>query len=98
MNRSFQGFVLLAAILTMAPQALPQDRGENPDGHPLRISVRVHNYAQVSSEILSQAEGEAAEILGKAGVEIIWTNCDPTRKDLGDTSGCDQFLGPTNLG
>ena len=39
--------------------------------------MRVHNYAQVSTEILTQAEAEAAEILDKAGIEITWTNCDP---------------------
>ena len=98
MDQSFKGFVLLAAVLTFAPQALPKDRRENHDGLPPRINVRVHNYAKVSNEILTQAEVEAAETLGKAGVEIIWTNCDPARKDLGDAAGCDQFLGPTNLG
>jgi hypothetical protein len=98
MNQSFTGFVLLAALLTSAPQALPEDRGENHDGLPPRINVRVHNYAQVSSDILTQAEVAAAEILGKAGVQITWTNCDPARRDLGDAAGCNQFLGPTNLG
>ena len=97
MKRSFQGFVLLAALLTFVPQALPEDRSGNHDGLPPRINVRVHNYAQVSSEILAQAEVEAAEILGKAGIEIAWTNCDPTQKDLGDAAECNQFLGPTNL-
>ncbi len=98
MNQSFKGFVLLAALLTFAPQALPEDRSENHDGFSLRINVRVHNYAQVSSEILAQAEGEAAEILGKAGIEITWTNCDPTRADLGEAAECNQLPGPTNLG
>ena len=97
MNRSFEGFVLLAALLTFVPQALPEDRSGNHDELPPRINVLVHNYAQVSSEILAQAEVEAAEILGKAGIEIAWTNCDPTQKDLGDAAECNQFLGPTNL-
>jgi hypothetical protein len=98
MNQSFKGFVLLAVLLTFAPQALPEDRNYNQDGLPPRINVRVHNYAQVSSEILTQAEVVAAEILGKAGVEITWTNCDPTRKDLGNPAGCNEFPGPTTLG
>jgi hypothetical protein len=97
MNRSFKGFVLLATLLTFAPHALPEDRSENHDGFPPRINVRVHNDAQVSSEILTQAEVEAAGILGKAGIEIAWTNCDPTQKNLGDAPECNQFLGPTNL-
>ncbi len=98
MNRSFKGFVLLAAVWTLAPQALPQDRSQNHDGLPPRINVRVHNYARVSNEILTQAEVEAGEILGKAGVEITWTNCDPTRVDLGNAAECNQLPGPTNLG
>lgn len=98
MNQSFKGFVLFAAVLTFAPQAMPEDQRENHDGPPPKINVRVHNYAQVSSEILTQAEVEAARIFGKAGVEITWTNCDPTRRGLGDAARCNQFLGPTNLG
>ena len=98
MNRSFKGFVLLATLLTFAPQALPEARSENHDELPPRINVRVHNYAQLSNEILTQAEVKAAEILGKAGIEITWTNCDPTRKDLGDAAECNQLQGPTNLG
>ncbi len=46
---------------------------------------------------MTQAEVAAAEILGKAGVETTWTNCDPTRADL-EEAGCNQFLGPPNLG
>jgi hypothetical protein len=98
MNQSFKGFVLIIALLAFAPRALPEDRNGNQDGLPPRIHVRVHNYAQVASEILTPAEVAAAEILGKAGVEIIWTNCDPARTDLGEAAGCNQALGRTNLG
>jgi hypothetical protein len=98
MNHSFKGFILLAAVLNFAPQALADDRSENHDGLTPRINVRVHNYAQVSSEILTQAEVEAGKTLGRAGVEITWTKCDPTRSDHGDPAECSQFLGPTNLG
>jgi hypothetical protein len=98
MNQSFKGFVLIAALFTFAPQALPEDRSENHDGLPPRINVRVHNYARVASDILTQAEAQAAEILGKAGVEIAWTNCDPARADHDEAAGCNQVLGLTNLG
>ena len=97
-NRLQAGYAItVAALLTLDPQARPVDWSESHDGLPPRINVRVHNYAQVSSEILTQAETEAAEILGKAGIEINWTNCDPTRKDLGDANECNQLLRPTNL-
>jgi hypothetical protein len=98
MNQSFKGFVLLAAFLTFAPQALPWDRSENLNGLPPRINVRVHNYAQVPTEILAPAEAAAADILGKAGVQITWTRCDPARADHDEAAGCNQLLGPTNLG
>ena len=98
MNRASRSFLLLAALFTFGPQALPEDRSENHNELPPRINVRVHIYAQGSSEILTQAEVEAAEIIGKAGVEIIWTNCYPAGVDLGKAAGCNQFLGPTNLG
>jgi hypothetical protein len=94
MKRSFQGFVLVTTLLTFAPQALPQDY----DGTPLRIRVRVHNYAQVASEILVPAEAQAAEILGKAGIEITWSNCDPAKASLADAAECNQLMRPTELG
>ena len=98
MNRSFKGFLLLAGLLTFAPQALPGDRTEDHGALPPRINVRVHIYVPGPSEILTQAEVEAAEILAKAGVEIIWTNCSPAQANLGDAAECNQLLGPTNLG
>ena len=77
---------------------MPEDRTEDHDALPPRINVRVHNYAQVSSEIMTPAEVAATEILGTAGVKITWTNCDPAQANLGDAAECNQFLGPTNLG
>ena len=84
--------IRLRAVLTG-----DETSAQGPAGN-LTITLRVYNYAQVSSDILTQAEVAAAEILGKAGVQIAWTNCDPARRDLGDAAGCNQFLGPTNLG
>ena len=98
MNRAFRSFLLLAALFTFGPQALPEDRTEDHDALPPRINVRVHNYAQVSSEIMTPAEVAATEILGTTGVKITWTNCDPAQANLGDAAECNQLLGPTNLG
>ena len=97
MKRSSKGFVLLAALLTFAPQVLPAERSENHDPLPLSIHVRVHNWAQVSSEILIRAEAQAAEIFGKAGVQITWINCDPAQANLGDAAECSQIMTPTSL-
>lgn len=98
MNRAFRSFLLLAALFTFGPQALPEDRTEDHAALPPRINVRVHNYAQVSSEIMTPAEVAATQILGTAGVKITWTNCDPAQANLGDAAECNQLLGPTNLG
>jgi hypothetical protein len=97
MNQSFKGFFLLGAFLTFASQALPKNRNVNDGAIPPKISVRVHNYAQASSEVLIRAEAAAAEILGNAGIEITWSNCDPARADHDEPAGCNKVLGPTSL-
>ncbi len=91
------GFLLSAGLLGHAESAYGRTKPHPGTGSVLSINVRVHNYAQLSNEILTQAEIKVAEILGKAGIQITWTNCDPTRKDLGDAAECNQLPGPTTL-
>lgn len=54
--------------------ASPQRGG---DEGRLRITVRVHDYAQVAPKILEQAKREATTILDETGVESIWADCPP---------------------
>jgi len=41
----------------------------------LRISVMIFNQAEVPGPTLREAEERAGSILGKAGVEVNWTDC-----------------------
>jgi|SRR5882724_2765096 len=45
------------------------------EGMPAQITVLVNNSAGVSTNVLKQAEQEAAGIFRPAGVEIVWMNC-----------------------
>ncbi|MGD0126093.1 MAG: hypothetical protein ABSF46_12080 [Terriglobia bacterium] len=91
------GFLLSVGLLGHAESGYGRTKPDPETRSGLSINVRVHNYAPLSNETLTQAEIEAAEILGKAGIEITWTNCDTTRKDLGGAAECIQLPGPTTL-
>jgi hypothetical protein len=42
-----------------------------------QVTINVYNDAQLSSQILAQAEKEATRIFRKAGVGSVWINCQP---------------------
>ena len=42
-----------------------------------RLSVRVWNYAGVSSEVIRQAEHEVDKVFGSIGAQFDWIDCDP---------------------
>jgi hypothetical protein len=44
----------------------------------LAVTVRVYNYADVSSEVLRGAETEAARIFSAAGINATWVDCSAT--------------------
>jgi hypothetical protein len=45
-----------------------------PDQRPT-VVVSVYNDADVPAAVLTQAEQEAQKIFGRAGLEVLWTNC-----------------------
>jgi len=87
------GLLLTVGWATETQPALGKTKANGEGGQPARIAVQVYNYAQVSNEILVQAELEAAEIYRDAGVEIVWDNC-----KLPEDSQCAEYLDPTHLG
>jgi hypothetical protein len=50
-----------------------------PSLTPLRpeVSISVHDYAGVSTPLLTAAEDQAREIFRHAGLETVWLNCSP---------------------
>ena len=89
----FVALLLTVGWGTETQSALGKTKANGEGGQPARIDVQAYNYAQFSSEMLAQAELEAAEIYRAAGVEIVWTNC-----KLPKDSQCAEYLDPTHLG
>jgi hypothetical protein len=87
------GLLLTVGWATETQPLLGKRKANGEGGQPARIAVQVYNYAQVSSEMLAQAELEAAEIYRAVGVEIVWNNC-----KLPEDSQCAEYLDPTHLG
>jgi len=58
-----------------------------PNVAPSGFTVLVFNFRQVSVGILSNAEKEADQILGRAGIQVLWRECptgnEPCRIGLG---------------
>jgi hypothetical protein len=63
---------ILAAASTVFAQSPPPST-------PLRseVSISVHDYAGVSTTLLTAAEDQAREIFRRAGLETVWVNCSP---------------------
>src|SRR5262245_50333391 len=40
-----------------------------------QVGLQIHNYAQVSPDILMQAKDETTAIFRRIGVEIVWSEC-----------------------
>jgi hypothetical protein len=93
-------------LLGLSFPAWPQN--SDADGNP-QVIVSVYNDADVSSEVLTQAEAEAAKIFARAGLEVIWSNCVssrdrvspdtpvPTRTGLANSASCVRFDWPSHL-
>jgi hypothetical protein len=61
----------------------------------LKITLRVHDYAQVRPRTLAGAKREAGKILRKAGVEVVWLDCYGATVEK--NPACSKSLGPTDL-
>ena len=75
MNRPFGSCAALMFLL-FSSSCFARD---DPATKPLRpeLSISVHDYADVPTELLAAAEGEAHRIFHQAGVETVWLNCSP---------------------
>ena len=87
------GLVAIVGLEAVAVRATGKPEANNENGQPPRVVVQVYNYGHVSTDILAQAELEAAEIYQAVGVEIVWTNC-----KLPQDSQCAEYLDPAHLG
>ena len=80
-------------LLSVSFPAWPQN--SDADGNP-EVTVSVNNDAGVSSEVLTQAELEAAKIFARAGLEVIWSNCASSRDWVSPDTPVPARTGPAN--
>ncbi len=73
------------------------DRGPKvPPTNP-RIGLRIYNYAHIPQALLTRAEGEAAAILHRAGVETDWVDCPLSAAELDRFPGCRQPMSSSDF-
>ena len=82
MRNFLRSFLILVFIVTpligdLAGALPPETAAPN-----LKVRVLVYNMARVPSEILAEAEKDAARIFLEVGIEVKWVEC-PCSEDLG---------------
>ncbi len=68
----------------------------SPNG-PVRIIVRVYNYARIESYRLERTQRRVSEIFIGAGFEIHWIRCPLCEEEKSQYPGCIPEIGPTDL-
>jgi len=66
--------------------AVPMDERTHRTLRDSQITIRVHDYAQIKSGVLLQAERSAGGILRDAGVETNWVECGVGEAPHGDAA------------
>jgi hypothetical protein len=84
-NRQF-GLCPVLTLVLFSPSCFAQDA---PGSRPLepQLTISVHDYANVPTELLAAAEWEAHRIFHQAGVETVWLNCSPKLEKI-QPGGC----------
>ena len=90
-KRAVGRWLSVGLVLTAVVAAKPDGLGihappSTSTPHPT-VTVRVYNYADVSSPLLRRAEAEAGRILSGGGVGVLWVDCLPSRSQLHQMSG-----------
>ena len=62
-----------------------------------RIGLRIYNYAHIPQALLTRAEGAAAAILHRAGVEPNWVDCPLSAAELDRFPGCHQPMSSSDF-
>ena len=88
-RRHWFAFGPLAVAATLMPAKLPAAQLDGPPPR-LTLTIQVFNYAKVSAGRLRGAEGEAARIIGEAGVRTVWLDCPTSGRVSLPAPGGDQ--------
>ncbi len=94
MKRTFGRLLMLSFVMSWCAPVHSQSESESRPG---ALSVRVYNSAQVASAHLAQAEAIAAEVLARANVQVIWTDCTANGTTEQRETACKSPFRPTHL-
>lgn len=93
----FAAIVLIASLhLQLVATAFAQEAGTRRTWSNRQITIRIHDYAQIKSAVLLQAEQSAANILKEAGVDANWVECRVGETPSGDTA-CARPMAPLDV-
>jgi len=96
MNRQVIGGLAFSLILGASSYGLPRNAGTPPSRNDRQITIRIHNYTQVKSSLLFQAERAASTILLEAGVNPVWVVCFDSQTQSRDAA-CASPVPPLDL-
>jgi hypothetical protein len=97
LSRIFAAIVLVACLhLQLVATAFAQEGGTRRTWSNRQITIRIHDYAQIKSAVLLQAEQSAADILKEAGVGANWVECRVGETPSGDTA-CARPMTPLDV-
>ncbi|MBI3476760.1 MAG: hypothetical protein HY010_13590 [Acidobacteria bacterium] len=97
MKRTALFWILTLLLLPEATlRAASQSALQLPSDVATQITVRVRNYAQIESNVLSKAETTARKILHEAGVNTLWLVCFDGTTWSGEVA-CTRLPGPMDL-
>jgi hypothetical protein len=82
----------LSLVTTWGSLGLSKEPQAGLDEARVRVTVRVYNYAHLSTRTLNSARKEAAAIFAKAGIESEWRVCSSAEDPI--PAACNQPLRP----
>ena len=96
MKKELAGSVAFSLILATIAYGAPRTSVTDGTDGDKQITIRIHNYAQVKSSVLLNAERTTDDILQEAGVEVVWIECS-TGSIPAKEPACETPMGPTDL-
>lgn len=93
-----QRTVWLAATLLTFPMSSSNAGAQKASPtRPVRIIVRVYNYARINSYTLERTQRRVSEIFIKAGFQIDWIHCARCEEEKSQYPECADPIGPSDL-
>jgi hypothetical protein len=97
LSKIFAAIVLVACLYSqLVATAFAQDGGTHRTWSNRQITIRIHDYAQVKSAVLLQAELSASDILKEAAVDANWVECRVSETPSGDAT-CARPMTPLDV-